>query len=138
MEGVTKAEVSLNKAMATIHLKPENNVSVEQLRKVVRKSGFTPKEATVIIDGDLETKKGDWFVVAGQQARYRLVPYPKDKDPKEKEKENKWAALQQYPKDQRIRVTGVIPTTTKKRQKKEAPLKLELLDFKKAPPKQEG
>ena len=45
--GVETVEVSLNKGLATIHLKPGNTVKLQQIRKSVEDKGFTPKDAKV-------------------------------------------------------------------------------------------
>lgn len=50
MQGVKGVKVSLNQGTATVELKPGNKVTVEDIKKVVRKNGFTPKE-TKILEG---------------------------------------------------------------------------------------
>jgi copper chaperone CopZ len=46
VEGIDDVNVSLNEGNASIKLKPGNTVTVEQVREIVRKNGFTPKDAT--------------------------------------------------------------------------------------------
>lgn len=50
LPGVKTVSVSLNRGTATIELKPGNQVTVEDIKAVVRKNGFTPKE-TKILEG---------------------------------------------------------------------------------------
>ena len=42
LSGVESVEVSLNKALATIKLKPGNTISVPQLWRLLRDKGYTP------------------------------------------------------------------------------------------------
>ena len=51
--GVDSVEVSLNKGLATIKLKPGNTVSVPQLWQLLHDKGYTPKTTTVSARGDL-------------------------------------------------------------------------------------
>jgi copper chaperone CopZ len=69
--GVEKVDVSLNKGMATVTLKPGNTVRLSDVWETVRKNGFTPKETKVVIRGE---------VVGGTNTElkvYRLLPAPK-------------------------------------------------------------
>jgi copper chaperone CopZ len=50
LKGVKDVTVSLNKGTAIVELKPGNKVTVEDIKKIVRKNGFTPKE-TKILEG---------------------------------------------------------------------------------------
>ena len=51
--GVESVEVSLNKGLATVKLKPENTVSVQQLWQLIHQNGYTPKATTVLVRGSL-------------------------------------------------------------------------------------
>ena len=53
--GVESVEVSLNKGLATVKLKPGNTVSVPQLWELIHKNGYTPKSTAVSVRGDLAT-----------------------------------------------------------------------------------
>ena len=55
LEGVKKAQVSLNKGTAVVELKPGNNVTVDQIKDIVKRNGFTPKE-TRILEGSKDSK----------------------------------------------------------------------------------
>src|SRR5882724_1533605 len=59
--GVESVEVSLNKGLATVKLKPGNSVKPKELWEAVRKNGFTPKETNVVAVGE--------FVSAGKQLK---------------------------------------------------------------------
>src|SRR5271170_7898953 len=56
--GVESVEVSLNKGLATVKLKPGNTVSVPQLWELIHKNGYTPKATTVSVRGELANVKG--------------------------------------------------------------------------------
>ena len=51
--GVESVEVSLNQGLATVLLKEGNTVRLEQLQDVVKRSGFTPKDAKVSARGEV-------------------------------------------------------------------------------------
>jgi copper chaperone CopZ len=72
MDGIQTAEVSLNEGMATMHFAPENEITLEQIREAVRKSGFSPEEATLSLQGTLIEEDGQWILVTPAQERYRL------------------------------------------------------------------
>ncbi len=56
--GVESVEVSLNKGLATVKLKPGNPVSVSQLWEVIHQNGYTPKTTTVSLRGAVENADG--------------------------------------------------------------------------------
>src|SRR6202050_4726722 len=56
--GVESVEVSLNKGLATVRLKPGNTVSVPQLWELIHKNGYTPKTTTVVVRGLLIMANG--------------------------------------------------------------------------------
>ena len=51
--GVDTVEVSLNKGLATVKLKPGNTVSVPQFWQLLHEKGYTPKATTVSVRGEL-------------------------------------------------------------------------------------
>ena len=55
---VESVEVSLNKGLATVKLKPGNTGSVTQLWELIHKNGYTPKITAVSVRGDLENANG--------------------------------------------------------------------------------
>src|ERR1700739_2842935 len=56
--GVESVEVSLNKGLATVKLKPGNTVSVPQLWELIHKNGYTPRQTTVSVRGELANVNG--------------------------------------------------------------------------------
>jgi copper chaperone CopZ len=56
--GVESVEVSLNKGLATVKLKPGNTVSLPQLWEVIHKNGYTPKSTAVSVRGELANVSG--------------------------------------------------------------------------------
>jgi len=56
--GVESVDVSLNKGLAAIKLKPGNTVSVPQLWQLIHEKGYTPKATTVSVRGDLANIQG--------------------------------------------------------------------------------
>lgn len=53
--GVESAEVSLNKGLATVKLKPGNNIRPSQFWEAIRKNGNTPKVTHVIVRGEVQS-----------------------------------------------------------------------------------
>jgi len=53
MSGVETVDVSLNKGLATVKLKPGNTASVPQFWQLLHEKGYTPKATTVIARGEL-------------------------------------------------------------------------------------
>jgi copper chaperone CopZ len=56
--GVESVEVSLNRGLATVKLKPGNTVSVPQLWELIHKNGYTPKSTQVSVRGELANVNG--------------------------------------------------------------------------------
>jgi hypothetical protein len=70
LEGVTSAQVSLNRGLLILELARGNKITLEQLRDIVRRKGFTPREARVVVRGRLERTDGElrFVPVAGGEA----------------------------------------------------------------------
>ena len=49
VDGVESVQLSLERAEADIRLKPENRVSLDQFRRIVKGNGFEPREAKVSV-----------------------------------------------------------------------------------------
>src|SRR5215217_817450 len=75
--GVEKVDVSLNKGVATVTLKPGNAVRLSDVWESVRKNGFTPKETKVVVRGDIVAGTNKELKVTGSNEAYRLLPEPK-------------------------------------------------------------
>src|SRR5712692_9390763 len=77
--GVDSVEVSLNKGLATVKLKPGNAVSVPQLWQLLHEKGYTPKLTTVSVRGELVDVQGRiQLKVSGTRDILALVPDPKN------------------------------------------------------------
>ncbi len=57
-EGVDTVDVSLNKGLATVKLKPGNRVSIPQLWNLLHEKGYTPKTTVVLVKGEVENAAG--------------------------------------------------------------------------------
>jgi hypothetical protein len=72
-------EVSLNKGLASVKLKPGNTVSVPQLWELIRKNGYTPKVTAVSVRGDLANTNGQLQLkVSGTKETLTLAANPKN------------------------------------------------------------
>ena len=58
LPGVESVDVSLERAMTDVRLKPNNTVTLSQLRRVIKSGGFNAKEATVTAVGTLIEQGG--------------------------------------------------------------------------------
>ena len=75
--GVEKVDVSLNKGLATVTLKPGNTVRLPDVWEAVRKNGFTPKETKVVVRGEVLGGAKTELKVTGTNEVYGLLPDPK-------------------------------------------------------------
>lgn len=77
--GVESVDVSLNKGLATVKLKPGNTVSVPQLWQLIHEKGYSPKATIVSVRGDLANVEGGLQLrVSGSGGTLALVADPKD------------------------------------------------------------
>ena len=58
LDGVESIEVSLEKASAEIRLKPGNNITLPQLRRIIRQAGYPTKDAQVTARGAIVDRAG--------------------------------------------------------------------------------
>ena len=66
IDGVDTVTVSLQRAVADIRLRAGNRVTIDQIREMVRKNGFTPREANVTVVGSaIERGGAPAFAVGG-------------------------------------------------------------------------
>ena len=117
--GVDSVRVSLNDGYADIHLGPENGVTVERIREVIRNNGFTPKETRIRVSG-VVTTRGDEpaLAIPRQGAPFRLVGH--------RDAPGRAAELARTPPDRVVTVQGVVPETA---QGAKQPLVLEVVRF---------
>lgn len=67
LPGVLHATVTLNDGKAVVDLAPDNQVTLAEIREVIRHNGFTPKDASVTASGTLQ-KSGDRYYLSVNSA----------------------------------------------------------------------
>ena len=72
---VTQVRVSLNDGMTVLDLKPDNAVTLADLRQIIKNNGFVAKEATVIARGTV-SGDGKSFTVDGTNERIEIASPP--------------------------------------------------------------
>lgn len=78
LSGVTEVRVSLNEGVAVVALAAGSSTTVENIRKIIRQNGFTPKAAQVVITGKLVRSDGLTWLEASGLPRYQLKGVTKD------------------------------------------------------------
>ena len=73
--GVDSVDVSLNKGLATVKLKPGNSVRPRDFWDVIRKNGNTPKVTSVTVRGEV-LAGGAQLKVTGSGETFALKPDP--------------------------------------------------------------
>ncbi|MBV8827967.1 MAG: heavy-metal-associated domain-containing protein [Acidobacteriaceae bacterium] len=77
--GVDTVDVSLNKGLATVKLKPGNTVSVPQFWELLHQKGYMPKRTGVSVRGELAAGPGRLQLkVSGTKDVLNLAPDPKN------------------------------------------------------------
>ena len=72
--GVESVDVSLNKGLATVKLKPGNVATIQQFWETVRRNGFTPKQTKVVVRGSLLSSGNNLNLkVSGSNQSHELV-----------------------------------------------------------------
>ena len=75
VDGVQSAEVSLNRALAVVKLRPGNRVALAQLIKLIQGKGYTIKAAAVTAQGVPERQQNRWLLkVSGSNELLEAVP----------------------------------------------------------------
>jgi copper chaperone CopZ len=80
LPGVESVDVSLERAITDVRLKPGNTLTLGQLRQIIKSNGFNAKEATVTAVGSLTQRDGEpavtvsiinavWLIVPGSGSR---------------------------------------------------------------------
>lgn len=72
LPGAQKVTVSLNQGKAVVVLAENSPVSLTDIREVIRKNGFTPKEASARVSGRL-VRVGDELRLQAGKENYRLM-----------------------------------------------------------------
>jgi copper chaperone CopZ len=98
IDGVKDVSVSLNDGYALVRLEPDNAVTLEQIRLVIRENGFTPKDAAVVVSGTL-TRADDQLVLVGganTSRQFSLVASP--------DAQSAWRQLQALPQSAMVEI----------------------------------
>jgi hypothetical protein len=78
LPGVEAVDVSLERATAAVRLRPGNSVALGQIRDIVKNNGFTAKDATITIVGNLIDRGGKPALsIAGGDTLLWLAADPK-------------------------------------------------------------
>ena len=73
--GVESVEVSLEKGLAAVKMKPGNTATLKQLQGAITKNGFTMKESKATVSGTILVADGTTQVkVSGSNDVLQLVP----------------------------------------------------------------
>jgi hypothetical protein len=74
VNGVASVEVSLEKGLAAVKLKPGNSVTLQQLQNAITKNGFTMKQSHLIAAGKLiQAGSGIKFQISSSNETLTLV-----------------------------------------------------------------
>jgi hypothetical protein len=77
VDAVQSARVSLKDGLTILDLKPDNRVTLAQLRQIIKNNGFVSKEARVTARGVSSTAEGKpIFEVSGTRERFLLSASP--------------------------------------------------------------
>lgn len=73
--GVGTVDVSLEKGLATVKMKPGNATTLKELNAAITKNGFTMKDSTAVVAGTIVTTNGKAAVqVSGSTDVLSLIP----------------------------------------------------------------
>ena len=77
--GVESVEVSLEKGLAAVKMKPGNTTTLKQLQDAITKNGFTMKQSTAVIAGTALVSDGKaQLQVSGSNDVLLLIPDSQD------------------------------------------------------------
>jgi hypothetical protein len=75
VSGVDSVDVSLEKGLAVVKMKPGNTVTLKQLNDAIAKNGFTMKDSTATVTGTVVTTDGKATLrVSGSNDVLQLLP----------------------------------------------------------------
>src|ERR1700722_12653323 len=75
VSGVDSVDVSLEKGLAIVKMKPGNSATLRQLNEAITKNGFTMKDSAATIAGTVVTADGGATLrVSGSNDMLQLVP----------------------------------------------------------------
>lgn len=76
LPGVESATVKLNEGRAVLALRPENTLTLGQIRESVRRNGFTPREARVTATAEIVSGNALRLRVTGTRDEYDVRGTP--------------------------------------------------------------
>jgi len=75
--GVESVDVSLERAVTDIRLAADNSVTLAQLRRIIKASGFNAADATITAAGTLTDQAGEPAIaISGANVTWRLLRDP--------------------------------------------------------------
>ena len=75
VSGVDSVDVSLEKGLASVKMKPGNLATLKQLNDAISKNGFTMKQSTATISGTVVVTNGESRLqVSGSNEMFELIP----------------------------------------------------------------
>lgn len=76
LSGVDSVDVSLEKGLAVVKMKPGNTTTLKQLNEAITKNGFTMKDSTATVAGTVTTVDGKTVLrVSGSNDLFQLAPH---------------------------------------------------------------
>ena len=78
LDGVESADVSLEKASAEIRLKPDNTLTIEKIRQVIRNTGYPTKDAEITARGRIVDRGGKPALDLMNGSALALAERPRD------------------------------------------------------------
>ncbi len=72
MKGLENVRVSLNEGKAYLTLSETHQVTLQAIQQKVKEGGFTAKQATIVLEGELE-KQGDAWVIQQNDEIFRRI-----------------------------------------------------------------
>ncbi|HLX83525.1 MAG TPA: heavy metal-associated domain-containing protein [Terriglobales bacterium] len=75
LSGVDSVDVSLEKGLAVVKMKPGNTTTLKQLNEAITKNGFTMKDSAAMVAGTVVTTDGKTTLrISGSSDVLQLVP----------------------------------------------------------------
>jgi len=78
LDGVESIEVSLEKASADIRLRPDNKITLAQIRRIIRSNGYPSKDAQIDAKGKFVERDGKPVFDLLNGSTLDLVERPRD------------------------------------------------------------